>query len=116
MIELELPFPPAVNNITTVARGRKITSKRGRQYREEAVRLIAEQFRGRALEGRLAVEIDLWPPCRRKRDIDNYSKAILDAITEAGVWVDDELVDSLTIVRRPVVKGGRCYVLIEEVA
>lgn len=114
MIELILPFPPAVNNITAAVRGRKITSKRGRQYREDAVRQISAQFNGAPLTARLSVKLVLIPPCRRKRDIDNYSKAALDAITAAGVWVDDEQVDQLTIIRGEKVQGGGCLVQIEE--
>lgn len=114
MISLTLPFPPAVNNITTVARGRKITSKRGRQYRDDAIKAIHEQYQGDILSGRLMVCITLRPPCRRKRDIDNYSKAILDAITCAGAWQDDEQVDQMTVIRGPVKKGGECKVSITE--
>lgn len=116
MIELTLPFPPAVNNITAVVRGRKITSKRGRQYREDAVAAIQSQYQGTPLSGRLAVTLTLIPPCRRKRDIDNYSKACLDAITAAGVWMDDEQVDQLTIIRGDQAKGGGCVVEIVEIA
>ncbi|WP_417861891.1 RusA family crossover junction endodeoxyribonuclease [Vreelandella venusta] len=116
MIEIKLPFPPAVNNITAVVRGRKITSKRGREYRKTAVARIAEQFTGVPLTGRLAVRMVLIPPCRRKRDIDNYSKAALDAITAAGVWIDDEQIDQLTIIRGDRSQGGGCLVQIEEVA
>lgn len=115
MISLSLPFPPAVNNITAVVRGRKITSKRGRQYREDAVQSIQKQHRGAPLTGRLAVKLVLIPPCRRKRDIDNYSKACLDAITAAGVWLDDEQIDRLTIIRGEKTKGGACRVEIKEV-
>lgn len=115
MICLELPFPPAVNNITTVARGRKITTKRGRLYREQAVQAIRQQYRDRPLSGRLSVVLTLYPPCRRKRDIDNYSKASLDALTAAGVWEDDEQIDRLTIVRGDLLKGGGCSVEITRI-
>ena len=114
MISLTLPFPPAVNNITAVVRGRKITSQRGRQYRADAVARIKEQYRGPVLAGRLAVKLVIIPPCRRKRDIDNYSKAALDAITAAGVWQDDSQVDQLTIIRGEKAPGGGCLVEIVE--
>jgi len=115
MVTLKLPFPPTVNNITAVVRGRKITSKRGRQYREQAMQLIKEQYDDAPLSGRLSVRIELHPPCRRTRDIDNYSKAPLDAITKAGLWLDDEQIDRLTVKRCEIVPGGACVVHIEEV-
>lgn len=111
-----MPFPPSVNTVTAVVRGRKITSAKGRQYRKEAVSSIAEQHTGPPLTGRLDVTVVLMPPDRRQRDIDNYSKACLDAITAAGVWGDDDQVDCLTIIRAPVIKGGSCRVEISEVA
>lgn len=115
MIEFSIPFPPSVNQITAVFRGRKITSKRGREYRQEAVDAIKAQYRGPTQTGRLALHVTLYPPCRRKRDIDNYSKGILDAITAAEVWADDELVDDIRVVRGPVTKGGACLVQIYEI-
>lgn len=115
MIEFSIPFPPSVNQITAVVRGRKITSKRGRQYRDEAVAAIRSQYKGATQHGRLSLYVTLYPPCRRKRDIDNYSKGILDAITAANVWADDELVDDIRVVRGPVTKGGACLVRIENI-
>ncbi|WP_106478134.1 RusA family crossover junction endodeoxyribonuclease [Phytohalomonas tamaricis] len=116
MIELTLPFPPAVNNITAVVRGRKITSKRGREYRAAAVEMIQGQYRGSQIDGRLQVQITLVAPTRQKRDIDNYSKAVLDAITAAGVWDDDEQVDRIEIIRGEIRKPGAAVVTIQEVA
>lgn len=113
MIELNLPFPPSVNHITAVVRGRKIKSKRGREYQAESVVLIKGQYKGRQLTGRLSVQIEIYPPCRRRRDIDNYSKGVLDSISAAWLWVDDEQVDRLTIIRREIVKGGACKVFIK---
>lgn len=37
-----------------------------------------------------------WP----KGDIDNYAKAILDALTEAGAWGDDDQVIDVRVVKR----------------
>lgn len=116
MIEFSMPFPPSVNQITAVVGGRKITSKRGRQYRSDAIAAIKAQYKGPTQTGRLALHVTLFPPCRRKRDIDNYSKGILDAITAAEVWADDELVDDIRVVRGPVTKGGACLVQIMDIS
>ena len=34
-----------------------------------------------------------FPPDNRKRDLGNLDKCLLDALTKAGVWTDDSLVD-----------------------
>ncbi len=44
------------------------------------------------LEGDLTVEMHLYPPDNRTRDIDNYSKALFDALTQANFWIDDSQV------------------------
>ena len=117
MIELMLPFPPSTNTVWRNLRGRTLLSKRGREFRKTVGAMVGQQYIGLPLESRLAVTVTLYPPDRRKRDIDNYGgKALLDALTHAQVWADDEQIDRLTIIRGDNTKGGRCLVCIEEVA
>jgi len=39
--------------------------------------------------GKVSIKIDLYFGDKRIRDIDNYHKLTLDALTETGVWEDD---------------------------
>ena len=100
MYKITLPFPPSVNGYwRAIKRGKicaNILSQKGREYKEQVKSIIGDI---KPLEGRLAVYIELCPPDRRKRDIDNYSKALLDSLTESGVWLDDEQIDYLLIAR-----------------
>ena len=66
----------------------------------------------RQLAGRLAVSMVACPPDRRARDLDNVLKATLDALTHAGVWLDDSQIDLLSVERAQVVKGGELRVTI----
>lgn len=105
-IQLTLPFPPSVNGYwRAIRRGNNccnILSKRGRDYREAAlVAIAAHNLTLRGLAGRLQVSLDLHPPTLRKYDADNMSKGVLDAITHAGVWLDDEQVDRLNVLKCP---------------
>jgi crossover junction endodeoxyribonuclease RusA len=110
-IELQLPYPPSVNRYWRTFRGRMIVSAEGRQYRADV--LGALLGRGvRAPEGELAVALDMHPPDRRRRDVDNVCKAVLDALTAAGVYTDDSVVADLRVTRRAVVQGGACVVRI----
>lgn len=65
-------------------------------------------FRAPAVpESGFAVDLVIWPPDRRRFDIDNRIKPALDMLTHAGVWEDDSAVSEVHAVRRPViVKGG----------
>ncbi|MGP78515.1 hypothetical protein B5F26_27880, partial [Escherichia coli] len=54
-------------------------------------------------------------PDKRRRDLDNILKAPLDALTHAGLLIDDEQFDEINIVRGKVVPGGRLGVKIYEI-
>lgn len=110
-IMYKLPWPPTVNNYFTVARGRKILSSKGRQYKKD-VALIA-RFKS-PLQGRLDVAIHAYPPDKRKRDLDNLTKAILDALDDCGIYCDDSQIDKLSIERKE--KGGFVLVAISEIS
>ncbi|MCD5335594.1 RusA family crossover junction endodeoxyribonuclease (plasmid) [Escherichia coli] len=57
--------------------------------------------------GRLAIKIIAEPPDKRRRDLDNILKAPLDALTHAGLLMDDEQFDEINIVRGQPLSGGR---------
>lgn len=116
---LKLPFPPTLNHyrtpVTIQGRARLITSKQGRVYRQNVLAAVCFNDMTRpALEGRLSVTIELCPPCKRKRDIDNYIKAVLDACTAANIWHDDEQVDELIVRRVKPEKPGHAMLTIVE--
>lgn len=105
----EVPFPPSTNtywrHVMTQGRPRTLISKRGRAYRDVIKQAVYTQVRSRSfvtIRDAVHMEIDLFPPDRRRRDVDNYCKALLDALTHAGFWADDSLVERLTISRRAV--------------
>lgn len=108
MTELVLPYPPSANRYwrhPTKGRlaGRHLISREGRAYRSHVGWLVQS---GEPLTGRVHLRLTVCPPDRRKRDIDNVLKASLDALTHAGVWVDDSQIDRLLVTRGEVVKGG----------
>lgn len=112
-----LPFPPSVNTYWRhpskgPLAGRHLISEAGRKYRENVARLIRLDH---PIESRLAVSITAHMPDRRRRDLDNLPKAIFDALTHAGLWLDDEQIDLLTIARADVVKGGMVVIDIEPI-
>lgn len=114
MIILDLPFPVSTNVYYRHARGRTYIGAPGRKYRLK-VQDYAATHKLKAPAGRLAVSVQLYPPTRAKRDVDNFGgKSLLDALTFSGVIEDDCLVDLLIIERMPVVKGGKVRVFISK--
>ena len=57
----------------------------------------------------------LQPRDKRKIDIDNRIKCVLDSLQEAGVFDDDFHIDDLHIMRGEQVQGGRMLVTIETI-
>ena len=107
IMRIDLPFPPSVNGYwRAIRRGNlctQIISKKGREYAEAVSTSVnAAGVTTIPLEERLEVTILLCAPDRRRRDVDNYSKAVLDSLTKAGVWEDDSQIDRLTLVRGPI--------------
>ncbi len=114
MITIALPFPPSVNGYWRNINGRTLISVKGRAYKKVVARLVQWNHAAKELQGRLAVLVILHPPDRRKRDIDNSMKALLDSMQAAGVYLDDSQIDRLVIERGEVKKGGAAIVTIEE--
>jgi crossover junction endodeoxyribonuclease RusA len=120
MHTIELPWPPSVNKMyesrgwggqrrlaTAAVAYRSVVETRCRDARKAGT-LPCEP-----LSGRLQVTIHFYPPDQATRDLDNFNKAPLDALTKSGVWGDDGLIDRLIIDRAGVRPGGVLVVVIE---
>ena len=117
-IEIHLPWPPTVNNYYgTLIRGkRKIPYIKadGKQFRKDVEEAIHQQLPGfETLQDSLYVEVVLYPPDARRRDLDNYMKALLDAITLSNIWEDDSQIDQLAIFRGCKLTKGMCTIKID---
>ena len=113
-----LPWPPSVNHywrsVLIGGKPRTLLSKEGREFKQAAVGAVLQQRRGPSapLSGRLAIAVTLFPPDRRRYDLDNRLKAVLDSLTEARVWEDDRHVKIIHLEEGGIVKGGACRVYI----
>lgn len=113
MTTITLPWPPSVNHYWRMWRGRMLVSREGRAYREDVrVLLAGGGFRKPPPGGRIALCMDAFPPDRRRRDLDNLLKGVLDAFEHAGVYADDSQIDLLVTRRRAFVSGGKLSVCI----
>jgi len=113
MVKLELPFPPSINHYFSYYQGRPVLSKDARSYRHQ-VRRIAIARSIKPLMGSLNVHIDIFPPDKRRRDIDNCFKSVLDALQHAGVFWDDSQIIVLHAVKHPAAQDGYVVVAISE--
>jgi len=115
-MDLILPFPPSVNHYYRRVGSRTLISRQGREYRTQVCGLLAGGRGGDRKPpagGRIALCMDAFPPDRRRRDLDNLQKSVLDSLQHAGVYEDDSQIDLLTARRGWVLDGGRLSVRIE---
>ena len=113
MLELCLPYPPTVNRAWRMVNGRMLISREGRLYRRGVRAVLAAQG-VRPLPGRLALVVNERPPDRRRRDLDNVQKGLLDAMEAGGAYEDDSQVHLLVTPREPVTAGGDVHVRLEQ--
>ena len=89
-------------------------SKAGRVFREEVQTIVIDKNIPKFGDKKLKITMILRPRDKRKVDIDNRIKAVLDSLEDAGVFDDDFQVDHLEMIRGEPLKGGLIRVLIEE--
>lgn len=111
-ISLVLPWPPSMNSYWR-RHGHIIhISQAGRKYREAVVQLVGWKFEHDSIDYPVSVLIEAKAPNKRSWDVDNRPKALLDALTHAGVWTDDSLVRDMRIVDRGIESPGSVLVTI----
>lgn len=113
-IDLFIPFPPSINSFYIKTRNGVFISKKGAAFQSSGILTIQAQLGAfEPLGEPLCMKVVVYPPDKRKRDLDNYMKPLLDTLTKAGVWLDDSLVDQLLIYRGVVVPSGSVFVRLE---
>jgi len=112
-VTITLPFPPTLNHMhMNIAKGR-IRSKEYVAFCGMVEHIVKREKIPAMGAKRLSVAITLHWPNKRKGDLDNRAKAVLDSLQRAEVYDDDECIDRLTLVRGDIVKGGLAVVTIE---
>lgn len=111
MIRYELPYPPSVNGLFFNApKGRRKTIAY-RNWLDAAGWQIVEQGR-HSVHGYVSVSVALVKPDKRKRDLDNLMKPVLDLLVEMGVIDDDSLVKRISV--QWADSGPGCAVIIQQ--
>ena len=115
-INLTLPYPPSVNHYYgNRTNGGKYIKPKGQQFRRAVNNIVLLNVSNKKLDQLLKLTLSVYPPDKRKRDIDNILKALLDSLTNARVYLDDSLIKQLNITWHMggIVKEGRVDLIIE---
>ncbi|HDT4632322.1 TPA: RusA family crossover junction endodeoxyribonuclease [Klebsiella pneumoniae] len=111
---LKLPWPPSNNRYWRHSQGIHYISDWGKRYRKEVIEIIQQQQLDIKITPRIRITIHAAPPDNRKRDLDNLPKAVFDALTSAGFWLDDGQIDDMRIKRCQAIKGGMLVLVVTE--
>lgn len=87
-LTLTFTYPPQVNNMFTVARGRKIKSAAYRSWMDLNAALSKRQ-RFSAIAGPYRMTMLATAPDKRRRDLDNIIKPVGDLLQTIGAVADD---------------------------
>ena len=113
ILDVELPYPPSTNHYWRQFRGRAIISREGRLYRQRVHDILLAKI-DRPADGPLTCTIALRPPDRRRRDLDNTLKPMLDALQHASVYEDDSQIKDLRVFwSGGPLPGGSCRVMLD---
>jgi len=121
MLALTLPYPPSVNDYYGRTGHHVYLKPKGKAYRRAVANALA-QLDGRTFApfqaGALAVRVILNPPERKRGgvdpDQDNGNKALLDALTHAGVWHDDRQIRAQLNEVAESIEGGSVTLFVEK--
>jgi len=108
---ITLPYPPSLNTYYRYVNGRVLISRKGRAYKE----MIAHIMRHMAPSDHpVELNVEVFPPDKRKRDLDNLLKCLCDSM-QGHAYRNDSQIHKLTMEKfEPIDKKGRLIVEILE--
>lgn len=118
MLELILPVAPSVNTYYRKFNNRMVVSEKGRNYQKQVQEIVQlEKPKSFRADDRLRLEVDFYPPDKRRRDLDNFcGKALQDSLQYSGIYYDDEQIDSVEYTRCEIDrKNPRMEVRLEKI-
>lgn len=105
-VEFELPFPIklSVNNLYRYTNSYVYKTKTAKDYQTLVyLKLLKEK---KFTVEKLIFVMEVYPPDKRKRDLDNLLKNVLDSLMYARMFHDDCQIVELHVIKKEVVKDG----------
>lgn len=86
------------------------------KYVNDAIILLKMQKINAINAEKLQIELLIYPPDHKRRDLDNVCKVILDTLQRAGIYEDDFKIWNLTIKRKEMRQYGEVEFTIMEIS
>lgn len=90
--------PMSKSNSYRMGKGKYYVPKAQKDYEAKVLDAAKQSYLGDALEGEIEMEIRLFFPDKRRRDAQNYTKSICDALNGV-VYKDDSQIVRITITK-----------------
>jgi crossover junction endodeoxyribonuclease RusA len=94
VVEIVIPRPPSVNRLWRVGRGKMFRSRQYVDWMNECMAIVKKAGIP-AIKGKYKIMLRVVRPDKRRRDIDNLSKAAQDFLQHAGIIEDDCLCEAI---------------------
>jgi len=112
---LTLPWPPSTNTSYATYNNRRIKSLKARQYTQHIQQTLNNhptwhtQTKTITPQTQFQITLHLHPPDKRKRDINNHDKILIDAIFTT-LNADDHQITQLNITKHPPKPPGQATI------
>lgn len=112
MIQVTLPYPPSVNSIWRHAGNKSYLTAKAKDWKTNAAWTVKAAVLGgsKPIMGPFNVHLEVGRPDKRKRDLDNLIKVVLDSVKDGGAIRDDSDAQSIHAQWVPDLKGVRVTV------
>jgi len=93
-------------------------NQKGVSYRQLVNLVVKKEYpKHNTIDKPVKVKIDFYPPDKRKRDVDNVLKCLLDSLTKANVYRDDSLIIDLRIRKMEMIRNaGKIEVVVNGIS
>jgi crossover junction endodeoxyribonuclease RusA len=108
---LTLPLPPSVNNYWGFSGHHRFLTLAAREFKKEVAHIVSLK-KVKFTTQKLSLTATFHFKDKRKNDLDNRIKSLLDALVQAGVMEDDSQIDQLHIFRGENIKLGKALIKI----
>lgn len=114
-VDITLEWPPSVNKVWQYGGGTVRSPKAVRDYYMLSTLLNKRNIK-KAMTGRVCVQVLVYPPDKRQRDLDNLLKVPMDAMQKIGVYNNDSQIDELHVYRKEISKtNARLVINVREI-
>lgn len=109
-VDIILGWPPSVNKVWKYGGGTVRSQKAVKDYYMLSTMLHRRNIKA-TMMGRICVQVLVYPPDKRQRDLDNILKVPMDAMQKIGVYKNDSQIDELHVYRKEISKNNARLVI-----